>query len=135
MAKKQRKASVSGYFREKIKEHPELLNSPTGNQELMDLWDTDHPHQSRAVRKKVLQNLANLKSHLRKKERGEEAGSPRSAARKAASMSLNYTDNTLAALEERIDECRSLAKNLEAGEEVIEYLRLARNKVVVKLGQ
>src|ERR1700720_1210493 len=63
-----RKESTGGYFRKIFDERPELLHNKS-NDELIDRWIADHPRHSEKMLKKVRQNLANLKSNLRKKER------------------------------------------------------------------
>ena len=136
MARRRRrrgKESISGYFRKILEAKPNLLNAQNSNQELMAHWDADHPNQSEAFRKKVMQNLANLKSHLRRKKRERS----RVGGRKAMAVSVgNAVSSNLETLEEHIDDCLSLAKHLDANglESVIKKLRSARNEVVWKQG-
>jgi hypothetical protein len=123
--KKRRKSGVSAYFRPIFEEHPDLLDGKS-NKELLQRWHTDHPGYKR-VPGNVKQNLANLKSQMRKERRegrpGGKAGAPPSQG--------------LASLEENIDDCLSQAKTLDrAGlKSVIEHLRAARNLVVWKMGR
>ena len=58
--------SVRGYFRKIFKENPKLLKQRS-NDELLNRWSDDHPGE--AVTDRIKQNLANLKSILRKKRR------------------------------------------------------------------
>src|SRR6516164_2813244 len=59
--------NVSGYFRQIFKENPKLLNERS-NDELLRRWLADHPGH-KEVPQKVKNNLANVKSILRKKSR------------------------------------------------------------------
>ena len=90
--------------------------------------------------KKVKQNLSNVKSNLRQAERkksgtakkesrpGKPTAAPAAAPRKGV--------RGLETLEEQIDECMTLAKNLdrEGLSSVINLLRRARNEVVWTMG-
>jgi hypothetical protein len=124
-------ASISGYFRAVFRENPKLLKTRS-NQELLDRWQKDHPGE-REVPNRIKQNLANIKSVLRKKGRRRKAvakGTPQPVA-------LVSPRRGLVALEEKIDDCLSQAKRLdrEGLEGVINLLRRARNDVVWRLGQ
>jgi hypothetical protein len=133
--------SIQGYFRRLFKENPKLLKSRS-NEELLQRWLDDHPGHTE-VPKQVKTGLANLKSVLRSKQRqrkGEQAGeppeeSPASPAQQPVSPVAE--GNPLESLEEQIDDCLTLARNLDrAGlESVINLLRRARNEVVWKVGQ
>jgi hypothetical protein len=128
------KESVSGYFRKIFAEQPELLDSKS-NQELVDRWKADHGASE--VPNSVRSNLANLKSHLRKRRR---LGLPLwgEAARQRAAVPVgNATNHGLEALEEHIDDSLTMAKNLDRTGlgDVITLLRRARNKVVWRLGE
>ncbi len=120
--------SISGYFREVFKERPDLLFAKS-NAELIDRWNADHPSQPASD--KVKQNLANIKSVLRKQER---MGGRRP---KVATATMATSNSRLEVLEEHIDDALSMAKHLdrEGLESVIKHLRTARNQVVWKLGQ
>jgi len=128
MAKRRgrRKGSTSAFFRNIFEERPDLLDSKS-NDELRKLWLQAHPNQ-REVPKKVIQNLSNLKSVLRKKKRTKGG---------RASVAQVRPARGLEALEVQIDECLTMAKNLDRSglEEVIHHLRRARNKVVWKQGE
>jgi hypothetical protein len=130
--------TVSGYFRRVFAENPKLLNSRS-NDELLSRWLADHPGE-KEVPERIRQNLSNVKSILRKKQRkrgrrrqeqDQAAGAPaRPAAARRASDSLE-------ALEEHIDEALTLARVIdrEGLQSVIHLLRRARNEVVWKQGQ
>jgi hypothetical protein len=128
--------SISGYFRKIFEERPQLLDQKS-NKELAQRWLADHPGH-KEMPTKVKQNLANLKSHLRKKRRdAEEAGNGLSGYGRAASAAKNSGTHKLELLEEHIDDCLSLAKTLdrEGLDPIIKLLRRARNEVVWKIGQ
>lgn len=129
------KESVSGYFRKIFIERPELLDSKS-NDELLQRWKADHPGTT-DVPNTVRSNLANLKSHLRKRLRQGLPIGGKVAAQAAPTGSRTASNHGLEALEEHIDDSLTMAKNLDrAGlEEVIKLLRRARNEVVWKLGQ
>jgi hypothetical protein len=122
--------TISGYFRAIFRENPKLLKTRS-NQELLDRWLKDHPGEKK-VPNRVKQNLANIKSVLRKKGR-KRKGVANEAPRPVAAP----RSRGLEGLEENIDECLSQAKLLdrEGLDSIIHLLRRARNEVVWKLGQ
>jgi hypothetical protein len=132
--------SVSGYFKAIFRENPSLLKS-TSNQDIFDRWLKDHPGE-KEVPDRVKGILFNVKSTLRKKvgaRRGRpgKAEQPTVEGQPAKVAPVRRTAiRGLEPLEERIDECLSLAKSIDreglAG--VIDLLRKARNGVVVKQG-
>ena len=73
-------------------ERPDLLDSKS-NDELRKLWLDAHPNQ-RDVPKKVIQNLSNLKSVMRKKKR-TKGGRAAVGQVRQASKSRNLNRNTL----------------------------------------
>jgi hypothetical protein len=132
MAKRKQKGSVSGYFRTVFDSHPEWLKGKS-NAPLLAQYRTDHGLATDSpVPKNIVSNLANLKSNLRKKGR-KRTGSKMISVKSVASPSFTK----LEALEELIDECLTMAKNLDRTslEHVIRNLRRARNEVVWKIGQ
>lgn len=129
------KESVSGYFRAIFNERPDLLDSKS-NKELLDRWLADHPNK-KTVPNSVKQNLANVKSLLRKKTR---LGVPLEAKLPPPALKAkggNHAAGTLATLEEQIDDCLTMARMMdrEGLQTVIDHLRRARNEVVWKMGQ
>jgi hypothetical protein len=136
--RKRKGESMSGYFRQIFEERPELINSGS-NAELIDQWCRDHPRYSAVMLRKVKANLANLKSVLRKKMREGFAITPRQRGYVAAAElgSTGDAATGLERLEESIDDCLTLARNLdrEGLADVISRLRLARNAVVWKMGE
>jgi hypothetical protein len=125
--------SISGYFRMVFKERPGLLHSRS-NEVLLERWLKDHPGE-KEVPDRIKQNLANIKSILRKKSRKKKVGA--GATDSAVSTLKSVPSRSLESLEESIDECLTQAKNLdrEALDSIIKLLRRARNEVVWKLGQ
>jgi hypothetical protein len=131
--------NISAYFRMVFKEKPKWLEGRS-NDEVLARWLKDHPGET-VVPKKVKQNLSNVKSLLRQAQR-KKLGAP-----KKESISAEPTTASAAAprkgvrgfesLEEQIDECLTLAKNLdrEGLSSVINLLRRARNEVVWKMGE
>ena len=131
--------TTSGYFRRVFKEQPRLLGMKS-NEELFRRWLADHPGHAE-VPKNVKANLFNIKSVLRKKHR-RKSGRPKRVEETAAvanspPMPLKIAPKGLEALEEQIDDCLTLAKQLdrEVLSDVILMLRKARNAVVCKLGE
>ena len=135
MAKKRRNRgdgeSIGGYFRKIFSENPALLYSKS-NEELKNRWLHDHPGYTE-IPKNVVSNLANVKSILRKRSRKKG----RSKVAAGGNGGPSRGGKSLAALEELIDDCMTLAKNVdrEGLHEVIRHLRYARNQVVWKSGQ
>jgi hypothetical protein len=130
--------TVSGYFRKLFEQNPKWL-AERSNQALLDRWLRDHPGQQE-VPEPVKQNLANVKSVLRKKLREKSGGAGRASQPAAAASPAEAPRQgvrRLESLEEQIDECLVLAKELdrEGLASVIALLRRARNEVVWKMGE
>jgi hypothetical protein len=134
--------NVSGYFRARFKENPQLLKGKS-NQELLQRWLADHPGE-KEVPQRVKYILSNLKSVLRKKLRQKKEKSkqrPELAATVAPAVEATNMPNAalrgLETLEEQIDDCMSLARQLdrEGLANVVQILRKARNAVVWQQGQ
>ncbi len=131
--------TVAGYFRKLFEENPSWLKERS-NQALLDRWLQDHPDQ-KAVPERVKQNLANLKSVLRKKLR-KKPGRPKKETQPAETTAApveapRKNVRRLESLEERIDACLDMARGLDAEglSGVIGHLRRARNEVVWRLGE
>jgi hypothetical protein len=128
--------SISGYFRGVFNEKPELLKARS-NDDLLERWLKDHPGV-KVVPDRVKQNLANIKSVLRKKARKRKTlakGLEQPvAARPTTGASVS---RGLESLEENIDNCLDQARNLDSEglADIIQLLRRARNGVVWKMGQ
>ena len=131
--------TISGYFRRLFEENPKWL-AERSNQVLIDRWLQDHPGETK-VPENIRQNLANVKSVLRQKLR-KKPGRPKKESQSVITTSVSMepprkSARRLEALEEQIDECMVLAKELdrEGLASVISLLRRARNEVVWKLGE
>ena len=130
--------NISGYFRQVFKENPKWLEGRS-NDEVLARWLKDHPGE-KEVPKRVKQNLSNVKSILRQAER-KKSGAPKKESRPAeptaaVAAAPRKGVRGLETLEEQIDECMTLAKNLdrEGLSSVINLLRRARNEVVWIMG-
>ncbi len=131
--------TISGYFRKVFEENAKWLDARS-NDELLARWLKDHPGETE-VPERVRQILSNVKSVLRKKIR-TKPGKPKKENRPADAITATAEAprkrvRGLDALEEQIDECLTLAKNLdrEGLANVIGLLRRARNEVVWKMGE
>jgi hypothetical protein len=131
----------SGYFRRVFTENPKLLVTRS-NDELVVRWLADHPGQ-KAMPPKVQKHLSNVKSILRKKGR-KKLGRPKTVAQAAVVQAVSapptptrIAHRGLEALEEMIDDCLTVARNMDRDglDDVIRLLRNARNATVWKLGQ
>jgi len=138
MAKKAKRGgeSQSGYFRTIFQEHPEWLFEKS-NDAVLARYRADHNIPvGTDLAKNIRNNLANLKSVLRKQSRkkGGRRGRPVGSG-KAVAPSPGI--KRLETLEEQIDECLTLAKAMDRDllEAVIKHLRSARNNVVWLTGQ
>ncbi len=130
--------SVSGYFKQVFAEHPEWLDQ-SSNDIILARYREDHSLAPDAeLPKNLRQNLANVKSYLRHQDRDEKAGGKAKArARVVAAVAHRGAGGRLAALEEMIDDCLTLARTQDrAGlDSIIQHLRRARNEVVWKMGE
>lgn len=146
MAKRKSQAgSVSGYFRKVFGERPDWLGEKS-NDAILARYREDHSiAPGGEIDKKIKQNLANLKSVLRKQSRKKKRGRPKkdtsltaAVIMTAAPVAAKKTPTSkLDTLEETIDDCLTAAKSLdrEGLHDVIVLLRRARNAVVWKIGQ
>jgi hypothetical protein len=131
--------TIAGYFRRIFEEKPQLLKERS-NDELLRRWQEDHPGQE--VSRSVKVGLSNIKSVLRSKGRkkARKASSGQQKTEVPAATEVHRpapARRGIAALEEAIDDCLSMAKATDrdglAG--VIDLLRRARNQVVWKMGE
>ncbi len=125
--------SISGWFRKVFLEKPAWLKGRS-NEDVIALWEAQHSGQKFGGRERNACN--NIKSVLRKKlrKRGRKAaedGTP------VPAPTVRVSRANLELLEERIDECMSMARTLdrEGLEKVAKLLRAARNEVVWRQGQ
>ena len=138
--KKRKGENLSGYFRKLFQEHPHWLHEKSNDLVLAQYREDHGLSPDKALEASVRNNLANLKSKVRREEReGAGAGTtgPRAARGPGLPAEVPSGNDRMAVLEEAIDECLTLAKNLdrEGLGHVINLLRRARNAVVWKLGQ
>ena len=132
--------TVSGYFRRVFGENPKWLTTRS-NDDVLARWLQDHPGETE-VPENVKKNLSNVKSVLRKAGR-KKPGRPKKEdqATEPTAAVVTATPRSgvrgLESLEEQIDECMTVAKNLdrEGLSSVINLLRRARNEVVWKVGE
>jgi hypothetical protein len=135
--------SIAGYFRPILESNRELLKGRS-NAKLFEMWLADHPEHTK-VPQPVINALANVKSSLRKKlkikKRKGKAAAAASEAPAAAVVAVvaklpRTARASLETLEVKIDDCMSLARGMDPTglEEVIRWLRAARNKVVQMSG-
>ena len=121
--------SIAGYFRKIFEMQPHLLGVRS-NKKILKLWLADHPGHTE-VPQSVKNSLANLKSSLRSKKRKRRA-------RRADQVESNgvpilvatpvlreVAGNALEELELQIDECLTLARQIDRDSlgEVIGFLR------------
>src|SRR5262249_23993453 len=114
----------------------------TSNEDIFERWLKDHPGE-KEVPDRVKGILFNVKSKLRKRL-GAKKGRPRKEAQPTNAVQpaevapiRRVPRRGLEAVEERIDDCLTLARGLdrEGLEAVLDLLRRARNRVVVKQGR
>jgi hypothetical protein len=127
--------TATAYFRRVFKEDPRLLKGRS-NEEVLKRWLEDHPGESE-VPQSAKNVMSNVKSQLRKKRRqkkGETPAGPSKVTQPAPSLPRV---RDLEALEARIDDCLTFARQIDSGslEEVVRFLRRARNEVVWQSGE
>lgn len=131
--------TTSGYFRRLFREKPKLLVGRS-NEVLLKRWLADHPGHT-VVPQNVQKNLANVKGILRKKSRKwrkskavDSALAPVAAVTELKAV-VKPAPKSLELLEERIDDCLTLARNLDR-DGLLEVIApsATRNAVVWKLG-
>ena len=131
MARKSSKPGSSySYFKQLFLANPQWLKEKS-NSVILARYRSDHSLPEDAeVEKKVMNNLSNLKSVMRKhlRKRGRKPGSTNAASKPTSKLE---------ALEISIDNCLTTARVLDPVrlEKVIQHLRAARNKVVWELGE
>ena len=136
--------TTSGYFRRLFKENPKLLKG-SDNSELLDRWLRDRPgHKEVPVNVKyILHAVKSSLRHKRRRRRAEKAQTtpaavaPVVSARPAAAPApARRAGASLTRLEEKIDACLAVAREMdrEGLVEVIDRLRSARNAVVRMAG-
>ena len=128
--------SKSKIFRQYFADHPEWL-SGSDNSPVLELFGSEHPEIG--IDDSVKGVLANVKSVMRKaggiKTSGGRRG--RKAAVAKTVKAAPSSNSVLEGLEESIDTCMMTAKQVGVSglDDVIKYLRRARNLVSLKLDQ
>jgi hypothetical protein len=129
--------TTAGYFRRVFGEHPEWLAGKS-NADVLDRWLADHPGHAE-VPEKIKQNLANIKSVLRKQGRKKPGRRKKEQAAEATAAVAPPRKRVhgLESLELAIDDCLTRARQMdkEGLGDVIGLLRQARNAVVWKMGK
>jgi hypothetical protein len=133
--------SVQGYFKRIFQENPKWLKGRS-NAAVLQRWLDDHPGHKEVPGpvKASLQNTKGIMRSRRRKRKARKAAEGQAAGDAALQKPSAITSrgrHQLEGLEERIDDCLTMAKSLdrEGLAEVITLLRRARNKVVWKEGQ
>jgi len=134
-ARRKRRGKISSFFRPIFEAEPALLDLAS-NADLIKRWTDANPRHTERDLKRVKQNLANLKSQMRKKNQDKGGKGKKAAGAARATNAVHGGRPTMGRLEEYIDECLTIAKTLDRTGlgDVIELLHEARNEVVWKMG-
>jgi hypothetical protein len=131
--------SIRSYFKRVYEENPSLLKHKT-NEEVYALWRADHP--DRELTASVQSGVSNIKSELRKsRRRGRRPNSEQETEISRTTIPVvsrrkSHDTSVLDSLEIMIDNALLHAYQYDAEglSNVIQHLRLARNKVILALG-
>ena len=125
--------SVGGVFRGIFQDHPQLLKTKSNDEVLARYRVALGLAPDAEIEKRIKSIMANVKSVMRKKARKRGRKVQAAGGAPVPKVSLRSLDH----LEEMIDDCLTLAKNIDREElaGVIKSLRHARNEVVWKTGQ
>jgi len=136
MAKRSGKPdSIGGYFRTLFRSKPELLQQKKNDEILAHYRRDKGMSENEVIEKRIINNLANVKSVERKNYRKKgrkaavSAGAPNVVERPRVPRNLE-------ALEIMIDEAMMLSRSIdrELLEPIWRQLRAARNQVVMMMG-
>ncbi|MSU77282.1 MAG: hypothetical protein EXS16_04205 [Gemmataceae bacterium] len=137
MAKKSKEGSSYSYIKQLFIDHPELLKEKR-NAAILARYRADHGLAEDApIEKTVMNNLANIKSNMRKAVRTKAASKEASRSESERRGRPTKQAGALEQLEVMIDDTLSFAKS-QATESLIpaiNLLRMARNKVVWLQGE
>jgi len=129
-----RKISLNGTFRQYFRDHPEWLQVKK-NDAVLAKFAADHPKIP--LNKKVKQAMANAKNLERHGGTTGTKGKHRKIAKMQAMMAANGrgAGNALQLLEDHVDDCLAMAKQIGMGQigDVIRHLHRARNILVVAI--
>jgi hypothetical protein len=130
--------TVSGYFRHLFEKNPTLLEYGATNAAIVEQWKKDHNGQ--APNDKVMGNLANIKSVMRKnlgmvkRRRKRRKGADNGEA--AVTKMPRVSASALEKLEGYIDECLSLARaHSPSLDGAARHLLAARRIVAWQMGE
>ncbi len=131
---KRKKFSLNGAFRQLFRAHPEWLNIKK-NEAVLAQFAADHP--SIPINKKAKQAMANAKNLERHGGTKGTKGKKGKVAEMRAVMAANGrgSGSALQLLEDHIDDCLAMAKQIGKGEIdlIIKHLHRARNLLVVAI--
>jgi hypothetical protein len=135
MAKRRKGRSLAGIIKQYFHDYPEWLAAPETSA-VVAQFKKDYPNKQ--ISKKVMQAIYNTKSTLRKGPTGAAKRKQSKAAAYqvvAAAKKAGTPHSALSTLEEQIDDCLILAKQIgrEQLHNVVGHLRAARNTIVVML--
>jgi len=134
--------SIAGFFTPIFAANRILLKTRS-NKKVLAMWLEAHPGY-KEVPENVKSRVANVKSKMRsklRKRQGKKAVAEVAAgtakAQSSPLVSADAIDTGLEKLEMLIDECLTMARGLERKglDNVVGALRIARNRVVWKLGE
>ena len=136
---------VAGFFRPIFAANKNLLKTRS-NKQMLAMWLAANPSY-KEVPQNVKSGLSNLKSTMRsniRKRRSKKAAmevaldTAMAKSKTSPPLSNDAADIGLERLEMLIDECLTLARNIDRKgrlDNVVMALRIARNRVVWKLGE
>lgn len=125
--------SVGGVFRQILEKNPKLLNKKKNAEILAEYRRVMGMPADAEIEKRIVANLANVKSTMRKKIRGR--GRKAQAAEAGTTTTLRRPRD-LESLEILIDDAMAMARAVDKEQlhDVWRHLRAARNKVVLMMG-
>jgi len=134
MGRKRKRLSMSGIFREYFAAHPEWLQIKK-NDAVLAQFVADHPNIK--INKRVKQAMANAKNVARKGGYKGTKGKQRKVAAMQAAI-VGARGGALGGfqlLEDHIDDCLAMAKQIGAGriDDVVRHLHRARNILVMAI--
>jgi hypothetical protein len=132
--------TVSGYFRALFEKHPDLLAYGASNAAIVEQWRKDHNGQDPS--EKVMGNLANIKSLMRKKmgmvkRRRRRKGAVNGAVATTKVGRPRASVSALERLEGHIDACLSMAREQDSAglDNAVKHLLAARRVVSWQMGE
>lgn len=126
--------SIGGFFRNLFNQKPELLQQKK-NDEILSYYRRENGMAEGApVEKRILSNLANIKSVMRKK--GRKKGRRAAVAAGTPMEKPTRAPRNLEVLEIMIDDAMMMARSIDRDglNDIWRHLRTARNQVVMMMG-